>query len=203
MKKTIGKAVALLLSLVCMLCGFVEPVYADTDGTEIQVVQPEQLEIQLGAAWAGTEFQLKTDVGIYPGTISVGEDGVLRLEIGGSSSYVLSCVNSAVPAPAPEDIVPTEEPEHSDAAPETVQDIEAQPESTGTPDPQVTNSEADTGETETHTDEKGRLTVAGIPVIHIVLFGGGLLLAIGGLVAMKIIARRKEAGSYDDDDDDY
>jgi len=28
-----------------------------------------------------------------------------------------------------------------------------------------------------------------------------LLLAVGGLVAMKIVARRKEANSYEDDDD--
>ena len=61
--------------------------HADTDGTEIQVVQPERLEIQLGTAWAGVEFQLRTDSGLYPDPIPVGEDGVLRLEIGGSSSY--------------------------------------------------------------------------------------------------------------------
>ena len=75
--------------------------YADTDGTEIQVVQPEQLEIQLGPAWTGVEFQLQTDAGLYPEPISVGEDGILRLEIGGSSRYVLSCLSSPVqPAPA-------------------------------------------------------------------------------------------------------
>lgn len=201
MKRTLGKGLALILSLVCMLCGFVEPVYADTDGTEIQVAQPEKLEIQLGAAWAGTEFQLKTDAGVYPGTISVGEDGVLRLEIGGSSSYVLSCVNSAVPAPNPDDVVSEDEPQHTDTTPETTQDTEAQPESIGAPDSQVPDSEACPDETETQTEEQGRPTVAGIPVIHIVLFGGGLFLAIGGLVAMKIVARRKDAGSYDDDDD--
>ena len=28
-----------------------------TDGTEIQVMEAEQLEVQLGKEWAGTEFQ--------------------------------------------------------------------------------------------------------------------------------------------------
>ena len=48
--------------------------HADTDGTEIQVLQPERLEIQLGTAWAGVEFQLRTDSGLYPDPIPVGED---------------------------------------------------------------------------------------------------------------------------------
>ena len=73
-----------------------------TDGSELQIATPEQLEVQLGAAWAGVEFQLRTDSGVYPGTIPVGDDGVLRLEIGGSSSYQLTCIGSAVPAPTPE-----------------------------------------------------------------------------------------------------
>ena len=68
------------------------PAFADTDGSEIQVVSPSYLEVQLGPAFAGTEFQFRTDTGIYPGLIQVGEDGVLRLEIGGSSHYILSSV---------------------------------------------------------------------------------------------------------------
>lgn len=85
----------LALVMMCILCFSVVPVWAEpqgTDGTELQVAQPEQLEIQLGAEWAGVEFQMKTDAGLYPGTIPVGQDGVLRLEIGGSKSYVLTCM---------------------------------------------------------------------------------------------------------------
>lgn len=63
-----------------------------TDGTEIQVMEAEQLEVQLGKEWAGRKFQLKTDAGLYPGTITVGEDGVLRTELGGSSRYILTCM---------------------------------------------------------------------------------------------------------------
>ena len=75
------------------------PAFADTDGSEIQVVSPSYLEVQLGPAFAGTEFQFRTDTGIYPGLIQVGEDGVLRLEIGGSSHYILSCVSTGVTTP--------------------------------------------------------------------------------------------------------
>ena len=74
------------------------PAYADTDGSEIQVVSPSYLEVQLGPAFAGTEFQFRTDTGIYPGLIQVGEDGVLRLEIG-SSHYILSCVSTGMTTP--------------------------------------------------------------------------------------------------------
>lgn len=86
----------LVMSVIIMLLLLLpQTAYAadGTDGTEMQVLQPQQLEIQLGSNWAGVEFQLKTDAGLYPGTISVGEDGVLRLEIGGSSTYTLTCLN--------------------------------------------------------------------------------------------------------------
>ena len=98
------KGLFLLLAIMCIFCSSVVPVFAQpqgTDGTELQVAQPEQLEIQLGAEWAGVEFQLKTDAGLYPDTIPVGQDGVLRLEIGGSKSYVLTCLNSSEKAPSP------------------------------------------------------------------------------------------------------
>ena len=75
------------------------PAFADTDGSEIQVVSPSYLEVQLGPAFAGTEFQFRTDTGIYPGLIQVGGDGVLRLEIGGSSHYTLSCVSTGMTTP--------------------------------------------------------------------------------------------------------
>ena len=74
------------------------PVHAEkqgTDGTEVQVVQPEELEVRLGKEWAGIRFTLETDAGKYPGTVTVGEDGVLRAQIGGSSRYLFSVTGSA------------------------------------------------------------------------------------------------------------
>lgn len=155
-----------------------------TEGTEMQVVQPEQLEIQLGPEWVGVEFQLKTDAGLYPGTIPVGDDGILKLEIGGSSSYVLSCMNSSIPAPAPEDpqaLATTEE--------------DAQEPDTGDSDETSQPSE-EAPDDESQSEEK---TVGGIPVSHLVMFGGGMVLAVGTLVGMYIAKRRRK---YDDADDD-
>ena len=111
MKTKIAKAMALLLAMVCIFCF---PVSASataqgTDGTELEVIQPSNLEIQLGESWAGVEFELKTDAGMYPGVITVGEDGVLRLEIGGSENYILSCLNSSSDIPSTGDELQLEE----------------------------------------------------------------------------------------------
>lgn len=102
--KKMKTGIGVMLALLCCILMCTGVVYAtgdDTDGTELQVAQPVILEVQLGPQWAGVEFQLKTDVGLYPGTIAVGQDGILRTELGNSGSYVLSCLtlNAAVPAP--------------------------------------------------------------------------------------------------------
>lgn len=87
MRKTwIGK----IMLFVCCLLMCTSISYAvgdDTDGTELQVAQPVVLQIQLGQQWAGTEFQLKTNAGLYPGTITVEQDGTLRTELGSSGTY--------------------------------------------------------------------------------------------------------------------
>ena len=144
----------------------------------MQVMEPEKLEIQLGADWAGVEFQLKTDSGMYPGTIAVGEDGVLRMELGGSKSYVLTCMNSSVSVP------------EAAQAPATTE--EAQNESNEGQENNGSNSGQDT---------KG--TVAGIPVLHLVLFAGGMVLAVGSLVAMRVMKKRRESDAEYEDEDKY
>lgn len=209
------KLMAVLCAAVCAFSLMATPVYADTDGTEIQVAESSQLEIQLGTAWSGAEFQLRTDVGMYPDTIIVGEDGVLRLEIGGSSTYTLTCLNSAVTAPQvgevdigfveSTDTPEAEEPAQTDSAEEAVpdesapQDPAGQDETEAEPDAAPTPDEEHQDET---TQEEG--TLAGIPIMHIVLFGGGLLLAAGGLIAIRIVSKRREDRDdyYDDYDDD-
>ena len=143
-----------------------------TDGTELQVAEPASLEIQLGTDWAGVEFELKTDAGMYPGDVVVGDDGVLRLEIGGSKSYILTCMNSSVAVPDPEQ------------APATTEE----------------SSESSAEETENTSAEN---TVAGIPVMHLSLFGGGMAIAIGALVGLYIVKRRKQLNpQYQDDDEE-
>ena len=181
MRVKLLKGILTVLSLICILCIPVTPIYAEsqgTDGTEMQVMEPEKLEIQLGADWAGVEFQMKTDSGMYPGTIAVGEDGVLRMELGGSKSYVLTCMNSSVSAP------------EATQAPATTE--EAQKESNADQDSNGSNSEQ---------YEKG--TVAGIPVLHLVLFAGGMVLAVGSLVAMRVVKKRRESDAEYEDEDEY
>lgn len=159
----------------------------DTDGTELQVAQPVILEVQLGPQWAGVEFQLKTDAGLYPGTIAVGQDGILRTELGNSGSYVLSCLTLNAAVPAPGDI----------PSPDVTQQ-EQEPLTTGS------TENADAASQNVQEQDSGRPTVGGIPVMHIILFGGGLLLAAGSLVAMRFIRNRRpsERSPYDPDDED-
>lgn len=191
MTKTYKKKRTLLMSVILMLILLLpQTVYAaeGTEGTEMQILQPEQLEIQLGLDWAGVEFQLKTDAGLYPGTIPVGEDGVLRLEIGGSSTYTLTCLNSSTPAP---DVVQAPATEEADSKDVTSAATETEPESDVKQpvDTEITSAE----------DEPN--TIAGIPVLHIALFGGGLLIAVAVLIGMRISSRRHAVDAdYDEEE---
>ena len=147
MKSITIKSILLCVAMLCILC-FPVQVLAETKqgttGDELQLMEAEKLEIQLGTDWAGVEFQLKTDAGLYPGTVKVGQDGVLRME-------------------------------------------------TTEIDPEENNSGTDSA-------ENGSATVAGIPVLHIVLFAGGMVVAIGALIAMHVVKRRRESEpAYDDD----
>ena len=192
MKMKIAKAVALVLAMVCIFC-FPVPASATaqgTDGTELEVIQPQNLEIQLGESWAGVEFELKTDAGMYPGVITVGEDGVLRLEIGGSENYILSCLNSFVeiPEPGEPETAATEEAPATDPT-EGEQSVDA------------TEGE-ETQPTETVPAEEEEGTVAGIPVMHIALFGGGLIVAIGALVGINFYQKRSGKSNKSEEDDD-
>ncbi len=190
MKTKILKCVALVLAMACLFC-FPVSVSATSQGTngdELEIMQPETLEIQLGETWAGVEFELKTDAGMYPSTIPVGADGVLRMEIGGSQSYILTCMNSTIEAPAPGETVP----ESTDAA-------ETQtPAENNETDPSAPTKES--GEA-TATEPFDTNTIAGIPVKNLAMFGGGLLLAIGALVGMSIWGKKKERPEIDEDDE--
>lgn len=181
----IRKVVSTALALLCCLSFSAATVYADTDGTELQVEQPATLEIQLGSQWAGVEFELKTDTGIFPGTITVGEDGVLRTEIGGSKTYIFSCMNAAASIPSPEDT----------QAPATTEPSE-------TETPQSEGSEKPTEDSSIDSQEDKDAAVGGIPIQHIILFGGGLLLAVGALVTIHILKKRREETQYRGDDGD-
>ena len=111
----------------------------------------------------------------------VDESGVLSLEIGGSSIYELSCLGSP-------QTVPTQKPELTEA-----------------PESEPAETELTTVPTDTVTptpDEAGdALTVYGIPVINLAVFGGGLLAAIVLLIALRFSRRRRRRwDEYDEDD---
>ena len=182
-------------ALLCALTLSTGVAYADTDGTEMQVMEPSQLEVQLGPEWAGVEFELRTDAGVYPGTIAVDEGGILSLEIGGSSSYVLSCLNSSVAVPDPN--------ESMQAPATTVPTEDVQEENTSASENSETSAEtSESGETTESEAEDTEVRIAGIPVKHLILFGGGLVLAIGALIALWIAKRRSGSSSDSDEDEE-
>jgi len=151
---------------------------ANTNGSEIQITdQPDKLILQFGPQWAGVEFELKTDAGVFPVPVVVDATGILKMDLGGSKLYTLSCLSSPVSMPAPQtEIVKPEPP--PDKAPEviknTTQDIKPEPSS------------------ETR-----------IPVLQLAVFLIGIAAATGGLLALRFIKRRREQYDYDYDDDEY
>ena len=85
------KIPALLLTLLLMLV-LAPAAYADTDANTPQITQqPDQLVLQLGARWAGVEFELRTDAGVFPVPVVVDESGILRMDLGGSTTYRKDC----------------------------------------------------------------------------------------------------------------
>ena len=181
-------------ALLCCMALSASVVYADTDGTELQVEQPMTLELQLGPEWAGVEFQLKTDTGTYPGVIVVGDDGILRTELGGSMNYTLSCLSSSIAAPSPDDTQTpaTTEPDTGTVVPEETPaaDEDAPADNPDNPDAEAVELAGE-----------GEASISGIPVGHIILFGGGMLLAVGSLIAIRIVKKRSTSSNRRDDDE--
>jgi hypothetical protein len=152
-------------------------VYADTNGSEIKLTdQPDQLILQLGPEWAGVEFELKTDAGIFPAPVIVDYTGILKMDLGGSSTYTLTCLTSPVSIPVPEPSAPTPSPQPSVETP-------------------ASDSEPDADEP---TESEG-----GVPTGILVFFILGLVAAVGGLLAMRYFKNRRSPRYYDDEEDDY
>lgn len=187
----IKHCMAIGLMAALLLCAAV-PAYAamapdeyvpdDTDGTEMQLMEPAQLELYFGPEWAGAQFTLETDVGGYPGTIPVSNDGTVRMEIGGSHSYVLRLVSTVAVPPAAATSTETE------TVPGAAGDGADSAGVTQAPDaPADTQEEEDSG---------------GIPVVPIICFLGGLVIAVGVLIGMRILSRRRVEDEYDDEEED-
>ena len=155
---------------------------------------------RLGPNWAGVEFELSTDMGKYPGAIIVGDNGVLTLELADSSTYTLSCLNSRVTPPKPElqesnvqAAESTEGPIY--AATDLVQPSEPAPANKNEQHPTADLTKQPQMESETPADEFRQ----NIPTLQLVLFIGGAVLCIGGLIVIRIVKKHRE---YDDEDDE-
>lgn len=194
----------LILAMAMILCGvWVLPwpraAYAAPSAEPTKSTIADKFILQLGPDWAGVEFELVTDVGKYPGTIVVSDAGVLTLELSDSSTFILSCLNSQTPPPVPA----LQEPEEQTAAPvdpsghfadsaqssdpPTVHEHEAEQTSNDTP--------AQTPKPAEPADESQQ----GIPTLQLVLFIGGTVLCVGGLIIMYAMKKHRE---YDDDADE-
>lgn len=174
MQKRLHVTLATLLCLALCLC---TPAFADTDGTEPKITQqPDQLVLQLGTRWAGVEFELRTDAGVFPAPIVVDEAGVLTMDLGGSTTYTLSCINSSVPIPDPV--------------------TEQVPDSSG--------QQLDAGVQQPQQQDPAGESASGISVGAIVVLIIGVACGIGGLVALYFSKQRIQEADYDEweDEDD-
>ncbi len=73
-----GRLLIAALAVLLLSLSLSPAALADTDGTEPKITnQPDQLVLQLGVRWAGVEFELRTDAGVFPVPVAVDESGVL------------------------------------------------------------------------------------------------------------------------------
>ncbi len=138
------------------------------------------LEINLGADNAGAEFYFKTDAGIMPGTLAADQNGVLTLELGGSSKYILTYAAAAAGMPST-----SENDESTTAEP-------ASDEETGYAEPTTEASESEGAKKP--------------PLKDMLIFFGGIAICGGFLLGSKIYSVIKEKKSEKDEDsepDDY
>ena len=160
---------------------------ADTgDNTPKITKQPEQLVLQLGTRWAGVEFELRTDAGVFPAPIAVDESGVLRMDLGGSSTYTLSCIESSLPIPDPQQGA-----EQGDAqTPPTTDEATSQqpPEPAPQPEPLPPTPEPEPAQ-------------RSVPIWPLTIFLMGLA-AGGGCLAALYITKRNQQGTNEEWEDD-
>lgn len=201
----------LVTMLVCLTLVFfcIPTVLADTNGQELLTGEPGKLIVQLGAEWAGTAFELKTDVGLYPQPIVVSPEGILSMELGGSKTYTLSALNSGQLASTQqpntdtygEAVPPNEAPSENSEDTDQLQDADELNLTT----PEDDTAETDDTEQPAEPGEDNNL-INGIPNMHLFLFAGGIILCVTGLIIMRVMKTRGNRRNVDDagyDDDDY
>lgn len=180
-KRTYRRWSALLLAAVLSLA-LAPAALADTGDTTPKITQqPDQLVLQLGVRWAGVEFELRTDAGVFPVPVVVDESGVLRMDLGGSTTYTLSCIDSTVPIPGP---VAGETPGSETTPPEEDVSVQAPPQ-TSVPEPAPAPAPSQQN----------------IPLAPLMVFLVGLAAVGGGMIAYWVL-KRQQAEAYDEWEDD-
>ena len=181
-KKRVCRHWAALLLAVVLSLALAPAALADTGDTTPKITQqPDQLVLQLGARWAGVEFELRTDAGVFPAPVVVDESGVLRMDLGGSTTYTLSCIESSVPKPGP---AVSEAPDSETTPPIDIDNAPVQqPPQTSEPEPAPAPSQQS------------------IPLVPLMVFLVGLS-AVGGGMIVYWVLRRRQQDSYDEWEDD-
>lgn len=202
-----------------------------TEGTEMNAYEAEELEVYLGPDWSGKEFKLETDAGIYPNAVTVGEDGVLRIEIGGSKNYKLTIMDDGKGVTPPKDDV-SENTDSKDLNTSDNKSSETENSTDGKKDdsakdhtnevtqPPVNDegisyaeknkdNEVNVEWTKKEADKK-EFTVLGIPLKHLIIFIIGMIIAVDGLIVINLIQKRRKEDyeeryyndEYEDSDDE-
>ena len=196
-RKLLCFAAALLMALLLT----VVPASADTGESTLQISgEPAKLIIQLGPGWAGTQFELRTDAGMYPGTVVVSDTGLLQMDLGGSKTFTLSRVQGTGSPPAAQ--VTTATP-----AADTPTVGGTAPAIAATTDPDVdldaflaALTEPGTEVPEEQPAQQEEPAPESVPIKHILIFGGGIVAAVIALIVLASLKKRRVA---DDEDDDY
>lgn len=198
-KKNLILAMAVILCGVCVL-PWPKAAYAAPSAEPTKSTIADKLILQLGPDWAGVEFELVTDVGKYPGTIVVDDAGVLTLELSDSSTFILSCLNSQTPPPAPV----VQEPNVQESEPTALStgdsaDTAQSSEPVAGNEKELDHAADATTEQVPEANAPAAASEPGIPPLQLVLFIGGTALCVGGLIVMYVMKKRRE---YDDDEDE-
>ena len=200
-RKLLCFAAALLTAFLLTIV----PAFADTGESTLQMSgEPARLIIQLGPGWAGTQFELRTDAGMYPGTVVVSDTGLLQMDLGGSKTFTLSHVQGAAQQADPPAAQATTAVPAADTPTSVAFSV---PASEGTIADDVdldavlaALTEPGTGVPVEQPPPGEEIVQQEISIKHVLIFGGGLVAAI---VALVILSRHKKRREYDDEEDDY
>lgn len=199
-KRILLTLAAAFLALLALLPGVAR---ADNDPDAEPVVSTiaDRLIVQLGPEWAGTEFSLTTDMGVYPGVITVNDAGILTTELGGSSTYTLVCLHAPGRQEGAEPAVSGEQP--ATQPHEQQEETEPLPPAAGAPEPAAVPEQSlqQAAPVDQLVPEPEREAQSGIPTMHLVLFIGGAVLCTGGLIVMAVLRHRRN-DYYDEEDDE-